>query len=637
MKRRNPDDWFNGLTGSGRNGVVATSYGIYDNAAEYGHRSVQPAQSADAYYPVPTPPQATRAPELHREPSVISLDDTPPVSPIPHPSSARAQSLHTEPSVIILDTTPPRPRPAVKPIRQEPSLVLLDSPPPGAKKRTSKKLRKSPTVEFVDGPPATKRVRKSPTVEFVDGPPATKRPRKAREPIASQATPFVPPITQPPTAGPSSYVTPAPVPSSFTKPAPGPSQPSQASRKLAPFPLPSPIHTIESSKGTSVEPLPPTQSQKPSRAAPMPSPSLTSVRTAYPPPAPPPSAAPVPARKQTGKGKGKATPERPVPASIPPPLPMSAPVNTPTSARSSVQAPPPTPMPAPKVAGKGTGKDTAPTQARTPRQPKPVVEKRMAMMKKRCPKATQERLERVALQRFFMIDRKRVDREGELREEFQVLGSTGNVYTVTVQKVPSCNCPDAMKGNHCKHILFVFAKVLQVPFESHVWYQKALLSTELEEIFASAPMAPNDVSHPRVLEAYARVTGKTPAGAAGDDGKRRRKIEKGTECPICYEDMFGVQDSLLAFCDTCGNALHNECFGQWAKSKGRNVTCPFCRAKWPVAPPATPGPSRPRGQDGYLNLANAAGMSPVRDTSTYYHGPRRGERHTGHRLYDERY
>lgn len=153
-----------------------------------------------------------------------------------------------------------------------------------------------------------------------------------------------------------------------------------------------------------------------------------------------------------------------------------------------------------------------------------------------------------------------------------------------------------MKGNHCKHIVRLWnfsvslfanvhsvicvcqrsvenysvtrrrlkrtATVLQVPFESHVWYQKALLSTELEEIFASAPMAPNDVSHPRVLEAYARVTGKTPAGAAGDDGKRRRKIDKGTECPICYEDMFGVQDSLLAFCDTCGNALHNECFGQ---------------------------------------------------------------------------
>ncbi|KAJ7203529.1 hypothetical protein GGX14DRAFT_651531 [Mycena pura] len=34
--------------------------------------------------------------------------------------------------------------------------------------------------------------------------------------------------------------------------------------------------------------------------------------------------------------------------------------------------------------------------------------------------------------RFFMVDRKRF--EGELKEEFQVLRSTGNVYTVTIQR-----------------------------------------------------------------------------------------------------------------------------------------------------------------------------------------------------------
>ncbi|KAI0771350.1 hypothetical protein BC629DRAFT_1640993 [Irpex lacteus] len=161
-------------------------------------------------------------------------------------------------------------------------------------------------------------------------------------------------------------------------------------------------------------------------------------------------------------------------------------------------------------------------------------------MKKKCPNVTRERLERVTTQRFFMVDRKRVDREGEMREEFQVLGSTGNVYTVTIQKVPSCNCPDALKGNHCKHIVNDNSPllVLQVPFESHVWYQKALLSTELEDIFAKAPLAPNDVSNPRLQQAYAQASGKAPPASAG----KRREIEEGTECPICYEDMFGVRE-----------------------------------------------------------------------------------------------
>jgi len=69
-----------------------------------------------------------------------------------------------------------------------------------------------------------------------------------------------------------------------------------------------------------------------------------------------------------------------------------------------------------------------------------------------------------------MIERERL--EGELKEAFKVLGSTGNVYTVTISHVPSCDCPDALKGNHCKHILFIFLKVLGVPESSGHYYQK---------------------------------------------------------------------------------------------------------------------------------------------------------------------
>ena len=83
----------------------------------------------------------------------------------------------------------------------------------------------------------------------------------------------------------------------------------------------------------------------------------------------------------------------------------------------------------------------------------------MAIMKKKCPNVTRERLERVTTQRFFMVDRKRVDREGELREEFQVLGSTGNVYTVTIQKLPSCSC-------RC----FVFCTLFDVRIEGTYMY-----------------------------------------------------------------------------------------------------------------------------------------------------------------------
>ncbi|KIP11425.1 hypothetical protein PHLGIDRAFT_474436 [Phlebiopsis gigantea 11061_1 CR5-6] len=263
----------------------------------------------------------------------------------------------------------------------------------------------------------------------------------------------------------------------------------------------------------------------------------------------------------------------------------------------------------------------------------PVPEKRLAIMKKKCPANIKERLARVIEQRFFLVDRKRTGQE--LREEFQVLGTTGNVYTVVIGNVPSCNCPDALKGNHCKHILFIFTKVLQVEYESHVWYQKALLTTELQEIFASAPLAPNDMAHARVREAYAVATGKAVASSSSQ--KAARKIPKeDDDCVICYEGMHGVAEAKLAFCDTCRNALHKECMQQWARHKGAQVDCPICRGPWAGAgaAPTAAGTSRAaRSAEGYLNLSSAAGLSPVRDASSYYHGPRHGQRYYGYQYY----
>jgi len=232
-----------------------------------------------------------------------------------------------------------------------------------------------------------------------------------------------------------------------------------------------------------------------------------------------------------------------------------------------------------------------------------------------------------------MVDRKR---EGNrLREEFQVLGSTGNVYTVVIDKKPTCSCPDAMKGNHCKHILFIFLKVLQVSRESGFWYQKALLTNELEAIFAEAPLAPNSVAHPRINEAYAQATGKATSSKITDDAAKKKRIPgPGDDCPICYEAMHGIDLKSLAFCQECGNALHNECFEQWARTNPHNLTCVWCRAKWFVAASASSSGAR-RTTEGYINLGGVAGVSPVRDTSTYYHGPKRGRRYYGYQDYDD--
>ncbi|KAI9512842.1 hypothetical protein F5148DRAFT_1160312 [Russula earlei] len=244
-------------------------------------------------------------------------------------------------------------------------------------------------------------------------------------------------------------------------------------------------------------------------------------------------------------------------------------------------------------------------------------EKRGAIYKKACPKNIKDRVARVMSQRFYMIDRRR--ESGEPREEFKVLGSTGNVYSVNIGRVPSCNCPDASRGNHCKHILFIFLKVLQVPQSSDLWYQKALLTSELQNIFANAPQAPNALAHDKVLEAYARATGKASTSTPSDSKRRIPGPED--NCPICYESMHEVSQDKLMFCEECGNALHTECFDQWRRSAAE-LTCVWCRAKWARWVDDTAGASR--ASEGYINLGPVAGLSAQRDTSSYHQSWRYG-------------
>ncbi len=84
-------------------------------------------------------------------------------------------------------------------------------------------------------------------------------------------------------------------------------------------------------------------------------------------------------------------------------------------------------------------------------------EKRSKRFRQKPPGTYLERLQRVRTQRMFLIDRERGKSEdGTCEEEkFDIAGSTGNVYQVTIGRVPKCTCPDAGKGNQCKHIIYV--------------------------------------------------------------------------------------------------------------------------------------------------------------------------------------
>ncbi|KAF1819126.1 uncharacterized protein K489DRAFT_384026 [Dissoconium aciculare CBS 342.82] len=208
---------------------------------------------------------------------------------------------------------------------------------------------------------------------------------------------------------------------------------------------------------------------------------------------------------------------------------------------------------------------------------------------------------RALTQRMFVMDRKRQDNieNGRPTEAITRAGTTGNIYIIIFDKVPTCDCPHARKGNQqCKHIIYVLSRVLKVRPELE--YQLAFCSFELREIFECAPLLPHEQD------------------VDSDDG--HRKPTDG-ECPICCDDLVSEQsrDELVWCRSGCGNNLHKPCFAQWAATKrSQVVTCPFCRKPW-----ESDDDSHGTLEDGtvnaegYKNVASQFGLSGVRDESTY--------------------
>ncbi|WWC61065.1 uncharacterized protein I303_103643 [Kwoniella dejecticola CBS 10117] len=291
-----------------------------------------------------------------------------------------------------------------------------------------------------------------------------------------------------------------------------------------------------------------------------------------------------------------------------------------------------------KAKGKGKAKAEKPGDAK---------KARLARTRETCPAKIFERYKRAISQRLFMIDRQHTGGGETQKEQFKVLGSTGNVYTVDIGRAPKCDCPDYKMGNRpCKHVIFVFIKVLKVPDESSIWYQTSLTAEEVEVVFAAAPPTPHGsvTVNVQVHKAYLKATGQGGEDEEvitgvdkeiKDEAHGKRLDAVGEDCPVCYEEMTedDVQGKKLTYDEGltgCGKPLHTECFNMWAmtaRNKGDTLTCVWCRSVWPSAESSTgKGKGKATGAQysswGYLNMAATVGISRQRDVSTYHWGHR---------------
>lgn len=194
------------------------------------------------------------------------------------------------------------------------------------------------------------------------------------------------------------------------------------------------------------------------------------------------------------------------------------------------------------------------------------------------------------------------------KHRFAIMGSTGNVYDVTIYFEPKCTCPFAVShpAKVCKHRFFVFCKVLALPDDyEYVAYQRYLRSDELRAVLGRAENKATLAS----TAAQAAYSG-TPVLSSSSDPAPRRPI-KADMCCVCFESLVHVdQNTQLDWCRACGVNLHTKCLTLWL---ARDPTCPACRAAWTAKDDA-----HAATEEGFLNLRNLQpGVRKVRDTSTY--------------------
>lgn len=276
----------------------------------------------------------------------------------------------------------------------------------------------------------------------------------------------------------------------------------------------------------------------------------------------------------------------------------------PPKKRKAVAAkdPGPTKAPAKRRKKDAVEDDGAPKKPQTKAKPAKDEERRLKKHRAKAPQAYLQVRERALTQRMFALSRQRdTSNPDHPTETISLAGTTGNVYTIVIDKLPSCDCPHAMKGNQCKHIAYVMSRVLRAP--AHLEYQLALFSSELREIFEKAPPLPSETAE------------------KGDEHNGNRKPIEG-ECPICCVDFEPESREEVVYCKAaCGNNIHKDCLKQWAATKtSGQVPCPFCRTPWQSDDPTLKG--LPKGakknKEGYVNVASQLGMSGRRDYSSYH-------------------
>jgi len=178
-----------------------------------------------------------------------------------------------------------------------------------------------------------------------------------------------------------------------------------------------------------------------------------------------------------------------------------------------------------------------------------------------------QRKHRGKTQSLFLIES--IEPTDNKSRSYAIMGSTGNVYTVTIKESPTCTCPDYVgRFNRCKHIYFVLIRIMNANEDQDTYDEN-----DLSIMFHNALNITNNVqADTKIKNAYDKLKQNI-----GTDNKQVAKKSLDDLCPICLDDLENGEE--LDYCKfSCGKSLHTNCFKMWIKAK--KPICVFCKENW---------------------------------------------------------
>lgn len=157
---------------------------------------------------------------------------------------------------------------------------------------------------------------------------------------------------------------------------------------------------------------------------------------------------------------------------------------------------------------------------------------------------------------------------------------------VIISYKPQCSCKVfEQSGKICKHLLFIYLRILKVDTNDEILTKLVLEEEELTEVLRKLKTVVKAVKNYKPSFKKSFGTRSTSQNSNSVEVIRENWADK--VCGLCFE--FLNSNNSMVWCRVkCGKNMHRSCYDRWCEyEKSEEKQCPYCFSVWPFIPKNT--------------------------------------------------